>query len=246
MFNKKIFFALLNALCLCSLTSWDLPPYLSRQKQLPPNYEEQVKKAIERKKEERKIKKEQKAAAQERYQFAYLAHQKNRLAYFADHDGFIWFDDKDNKYTFFLSTFYPAKVKIWNMKFACAEGAFQAAKFLHKPEIAVRFTHLNGEEAWKLGQKLSYQQREDWYKVRENIMLEVLRAKFQQHSDLGELLLATGDAYLVEHSNRDAFWADGGDGKGKNRLGHLLMQVRGEKGGIGSVSKPAKYKKFAH
>ena len=91
---------------------------------------------------------------------------------------------------------------------------------------------------------LSYQQRGDWYKVREHSMLEVLQAKFQQHPELTELLLATGDAYLVENTSRDAFWADGGDGKGKNRLGNLLMQVRGEKGGIGIVPKPAKYIKF--
>ena len=130
------------------------------------------------------------------------------------------------------------------MEFLNSEAAFQAAKFLDKPELAVRFTPLNGEEAWKSAQKLSYQQRGDWYQVRENIMLEVLRAKFDQHPELTELLLATGDAYLVEHTYRDAFWADGGDGHGKNRLGILLMQVRGEKGGIGPVPRPGKYDKF--
>lgn len=26
----------------------------------------------------------------------------------------------------------------------------------------------------------------------------------------------------------DAYWGDGGDGRGKNRLGHLLMRVRDE------------------
>ena len=76
------------------------------------------------------------------------------------------------------------------------------------------------------------------------MMLQVLRAKFKQNDDLKELLLATGDSYLAENNSRDAFWADGGDGKGKNRLGHLLMQLRGEFGGIGVISKPAKYKKF--
>lgn len=127
------------------------------------------------------------------------------------------------------------------MKFSCSESAFQAAKFLEKPEIAIRFTHLNGKEAIKLAESLSDQQRGDWYQVRESIMLEVLKAKFQQHPELSELLLATGNAYLVEKSNRNPFWTDGGDGKGKNRLGELLMQVRGERGGVGIVPKPAKY-----
>ena len=150
----------------------------------------------------------------------------------------------DNKYSFFLSNFYPVNIKIWDMKFSCSEAAFQAAKFLHKPELAVRFTNLDGEEALKLARRNSYQQRADWYQAREGVMHEVLRAKFKQHADLTELLLATGDAYFIEHTDRDAFWADGGDGKGKNRLGHLLMEVRGEVEGIGPIPKPDKYKKF--
>jgi predicted NAD-dependent protein-ADP-ribosyltransferase YbiA (DUF1768 family) len=41
-------------------------------------------------------------------------------------------------------------------------------------------------------------------------------------------LLATGDAILIEHTRNDDYWADGGDGSGKNKLGLLLMQVREE------------------
>jgi ribA/ribD-fused uncharacterized protein len=42
------------------------------------------------------------------------------------------------------------------------------------------------------------------------------------------VLLGTGDAKLVEHTERDAYWGDGGDGSGQNRLGQILMQVRDE------------------
>lgn len=37
-------------------------------------------------------------------------------------------------------------------------------------------------------------------------------------------LLATGDAELIEHTRNDRCWADGGDGKGANHLGRLLMK----------------------
>ena len=53
-------------------------------------------------------------------------------------------------------------------------------------------------------------------------------AKFSQHDDLKILLLSTGEAKLIEHTENDAYWGDGGDGKGKNYLGILLMQVREE------------------
>ena len=59
-------------------------------------------------------------------------------------------------------------------------------------------------------------------------MLTALRAKFSQHPQLASLLLSTGGARLVEHTTNDRYWADGGDGTGRNRLGELLMQVRQE------------------
>jgi ribA/ribD-fused uncharacterized protein len=70
--------------------------------------------------------------------------------------------------------------------------------------------------------------RRDWDSVKDAVMLEAVRAKFSQHADLKAILLATGDAVLVEHTERDSYWGDGGDGSGKNRLGQLLMQVRAE------------------
>jgi predicted NAD-dependent protein-ADP-ribosyltransferase YbiA (DUF1768 family) len=40
------------------------------------------------------------------------------------------------------------------------------------------------------------------------------------------VLLATGDAELVEHTTNDSYWGDGGDGSGKYMLGRILMQLR--------------------
>ncbi len=65
-------------------------------------------------------------------------------------------------------------------------------------------------------------------------MLKALTAKFSRdnHPELFEFLLSTGDAMLVEHTPRDKYWADGGDGgtgaRGLNMLGKLLMKVRDE------------------
>ena len=59
-------------------------------------------------------------------------------------------------------------------------------------------------------------------------MLEAVRAKFTQHEDLRAILLGTGNAKLVEHTENDSYWGDGGDGSGKNRLGQILMRVRDE------------------
>lgn len=57
-------------------------------------------------------------------------------------------------------------------------------------------------------------------------MRKALRAKFEEHPALAELLVSTGTAELVEHTENDAYWGDGGDGKGRNMLGRILMELR--------------------
>lgn len=68
--------------------------------------------------------------------------------------------------------------------------------------------------------------RSDWDHVKYSIALKVLKAKFRQNPKLGELLDSTQNAKLVEHTTRDRWWGDGGDGSGENMLGKLLMAVR--------------------
>jgi hypothetical protein len=68
--------------------------------------------------------------------------------------------------------------------------------------------------------------RKGWESAKDNVMREALRAKFTQHADLRALLLGTDDATLVEHTEKDDYWGDGGNGSGKNRLGQLLMELR--------------------
>lgn len=73
--------------------------------------------------------------------------------------------------------------------------------------------------------------RDDWNdEMRIDVMLKGLRAKFNpvvSNEELCLKLLKTGDAYLFEDSPSDAFWGMV-NGKGKNHLGRLLMQVRAE------------------
>ena len=78
-----------------------------------------------------------------------------------------------------------------------------------------------------LGQSRKFPIRSDWDQVKETVMLHALRQKFQNPS-LRTLLLQTKNRELIEDSPYDRFWGCGRDGKGKNRLGHLLMALRDE------------------
>lgn len=58
-------------------------------------------------------------------------------------------------------------------------------------------------------------------------MLDGLRAKFQQNRGLLDLLKSTGSRPII-HASVNAYWGEGRTGKGKNRMGKLLEQVREE------------------
>jgi len=82
--------------------------------------------------------------------------------------------------------------------------------------------------AARMGRSRKRPLRKDWEGVKDGIMLDALRAKFDQHADLKRVLLETGDRTLVERTANDRYWGDGGDGSGRNRLGELLMLLRKE------------------
>ena len=106
------------------------------------------------------------------------------------------------------------------------EHYFQAQKFAgtaHESEVRKADRPM---EAAKMGRDRSRPLRKDWDSVKDNIMREVVYAKFTQNEDCKKALLSTGDAKLVEHTENDSYWADGGDGSGKNMLGIILMEVR--------------------
>ena len=136
-----------------------------------------------------------------------------------------FYERKESFYEF--SNFFLKPVDIRKKEWPSTEHFFQAMKFEGKPEEEKIRTAVRPGDAFRLGRSLPGR-REDWEEVKEDYMLEALRAKFTQHADLKEVLLKTGSAYLSEHTKRDSYWGDGGDDSGKNRLGHLLMKVREE------------------
>ena len=127
-----------------------------------------------------------------------------------------------------FSNFSRHAVFLKGKRWPTSEHYFQAQKFAGtEHEEAVRVCKKPSEAA-AMGRSRKLPLRRDWESVKDQIMLEAVRAKFTQHDDLKATLLGTGDAKLVEHTANDSYWGDGGDGSGKNRLGQLLMQVREE------------------
>ncbi|MDJ1500977.1 NADAR family protein [Xanthocytophaga agilis] len=121
---------------------------------------------------------------------------------------------------------YPIKLKgkLW----PTSEHYFQAQKFVDTPYEETIRKAISPMKAAELGRSRKVKLRRDWDSVKDNIMYEAIKAKFTQHTELAELLLNTEDARIIEHTENDSYWGDGGDGSGKNKLGKLLMKLREE------------------
>lgn len=124
----------------------------------------------------------------------------------------------------FLSNFYETPVCVYGIKYPNAEAAFQAQKCV-LPEEAEAFKTMSPQMAKRYGRTV--QLKPNWEQIKDSIMLTVVRAKFK-NPVLKDLLLNTGAAELIE-GNRwgDTYWGVC-NGKGKNRLGEILMTVRTE------------------
>ena len=133
-------------------------------------------------------------------------------------------DDFKGSY-FFLSNFYTKKLVWRGEDYNGAEYAYQANKASNKEDARQIINAYTPTEAKKLGRRVNM--RPHFEEQKDQTMLSIVRAKFSDPS-LGQLLLATGKAELIEGNWwNDTYWGVY-KGKGKNRLGKILMQVRKE------------------
>jgi len=128
-----------------------------------------------------------------------------------------------------LSNFSQHAVFLLGRVWPTVEHFYQAQKFAGTPhEEVIRCCPTPMMAKQQAAEFAEAHRREEWSVVKERVMLEGLRAKFHQHPDLRNRLLRSGERLLVEHTQQDSYWGDAGDGTGRNRLGHLLMEVRSE------------------
>lgn len=127
----------------------------------------------------------------------------------------------------FLSNFYPAPVYLDGIEYPTVEHAYQAAKTTN---LGVRWKileTLEPKDVRRIGRRLP-DLREDWDTVRISVMEGLLRQKFASGSTLGNLLIGTRTANLVEGNWwGDRFWGVC-EGSGENNLGKLLMKIRAD------------------
>lgn len=133
-------------------------------------------------------------------------------------------DNFSNEYQF-LSNFYPETMEYKGEIYLSSEHAYQAAKATNKEDKKKVMDAPTCHLSKKIGRSIKV--RKDWDNIKDQVMLKILRAKFSD-PELRERLIETDGEELVEGNNwGDTYWGVC-KGKGKNKLGKLLMQVRDE------------------
>lgn len=129
----------------------------------------------------------------------------------------------------YMGNFYRARMFIYGRWWNWVEAPYQAEKSLDRAEQDLIWQVQKPMEARDLGQKVKM--REGWDLIKDMVMYDCVMAKFLQHKDIRDQLIATGDEELIEDSPVDWYWGCGKDGTGQNHLGQILMRVRKELAG---------------
>lgn len=139
----------------------------------------------------------------------------------------VYFYKVNEEYGYF-SNFSAHPFMLDDKYWVTSEHYFQAQKFISTvPEYAEQIRlAASPMKAANMGRSRKYPIRKDWEQQKDDVMLRAILAKFQAHKDMKDILLATGDAVLVEKTTSDTYWGCGSDGTGLNKLGLLLMEVR--------------------
>lgn len=144
-----------------------------------------------------------------------------------------WLEFKPEKFEYngkwiknWFSNMVPSPIFIGETLWPSVENYYQAMKTddVDAQEIV---RGISPNQSKRVGRNMDI--RPDWEDVKEKFMKRALNSKFN-HSPWFEALMATGDSMIIEWNNwNDLYWgADATTGRGKNRLGILLMEIRDE------------------
>jgi ribA/ribD-fused uncharacterized protein len=128
--------------------------------------------------------------------------------------------------TAWLGNYSSHSINIDGILWPTVEHYFQSEKFIdfeHKNSILnIDNPALAKEYAWQHHNKV----RSDWDEIRVAAMKKGLIAKFSTYPYLKNALLKTGKRELIERSPTDIFWGSTISGKGQNKVGYLLNEIR--------------------
>ncbi|KKQ35752.1 MAG: hypothetical protein US52_C0016G0004 [candidate division WS6 bacterium GW2011_GWA2_37_6] len=129
---------------------------------------------------------------------------------------------------YMLSNWSAHQIKVKATLYPTLEHAYHAEKFEDKSikqQILLAKSPLQSKEiAWANKSKM----KKDWREIKVEVMERLCRLKLEQHKEVHEGLLRTGNRLIVEDSSVEDYWGIGSDKKGQNIMGKIWMKLREE------------------
>jgi len=129
-----------------------------------------------------------------------------------------------------LSNFEPCNIydKYTDRYYKTTEHYFQSMKFYKTNNVLYdKIVNCNyPSKAKEMAKNSILENSQHWDSIREKVMFYANWLKFGQNEHLRNILLKTENSLLVEDST-DYYWGIGATWSGHNRMGRILMKIRG-------------------
>jgi ribA/ribD-fused uncharacterized protein len=132
----------------------------------------------------------------------------------------------------YFSPYTAHAIEIDSIVYPTVEHAYQCARYTDQKIIEEVRTAHSPMKAWEISSRYKSFTKLGFTHNKLTIMKDLMRKKVQQHDDVRQTLLDSGDLKIVKHivsgPPADGFWDDGEDGMGLNHMGRMWMEIRDE------------------
>ncbi|MFA6227219.1 MAG: NADAR family protein [Candidatus Paceibacterota bacterium] len=134
----------------------------------------------------------------------------------------------------YFSPYTSHAIEVGGILYPTVEHAYQCMRYTDKNIIEeIKSTH-SPVKAWEVSTKYKELQIPEFKKeeYKREVMKKLMRLKALQHEEVRKALFNTNDQKIVKHivtyPPGDGFWDDGENGKGRNEVGKIWMEIREE------------------
>jgi len=134
----------------------------------------------------------------------------------------------------YFSPYTSHAIEVDGALYPTVEHAYQCARYTDekiKEEIRDATSPM---KAWQVSSKYKHLQKPEFKdeNYKREVMKEMMRFKMLQHEEVKHVLLDSGDLEIIKkvvtYPPGDGFWDIGEDGKGRNEIGKIWMEIREE------------------
>lgn len=138
------------------------------------------------------------------------------------------------KFYIYFSPYTAHQIEIDGVIYPTVEHVYQCSRYTDLKIIDEIRNAKSPVQAWETSTKYKHLQipefKDENHKLK--VMEKLMRLKAEQHEEIRQALLDSGDLQIVKHITTyppgDGFWDDGEDGNGLNHIGRIWMKIREE------------------